>query len=63
VLRVVDFQAGTDVALEGPGLFRRPQISPSGSGVAVEVYPFIISGDPPDTAVSPNSDLYLYGQP
>ena len=64
VVHVVDLQSGADVALEGPGLFRRPQLSPSGAGLVVEVYPLIISGDnPPDTVVSRRSDLYLYGLP
>jgi hypothetical protein len=64
VLHVVDLDAGTDVALDGPGLFRRPQISPSGSGVVVEVDPLLFGiGDPPDTTVSRRGDLYLYGQP
>ena len=68
VLHLVDLAAATDVALDGPGLFRRPQISPSGSGVAVEVYPISISdpefpGDLPDTIVSKAGDLYLYAQP
>lgn len=63
-LHLVDLQSASDVTLGGPGLFRRPQISPSGSGVVVEVYPLIISGsNPPDTAVDRSGDLYLYGQP
>ena len=62
-LHVVDIQSGSDVALEGPGLFRRPQISPSGSGLVVEVYPVIISEDPPNTLVDRRGDLYLYGLP
>jgi hypothetical protein len=60
VLHVVDLEAGTDVALDGPGLFRRPQISPSGSSVVVEVYPLLIT---PDPIVSRSGDLFLYGQP
>ncbi len=65
VLHLVDFEAGTDVLLEGPGLFRRPQISPSGSALVVEVYPLIITGPPiaTDTTVSRNGDLYLFGVP
>jgi hypothetical protein len=63
-LHVVDLQGGTDAVLDGPGLFRRPQISPSGSSVVVEVYPLIITpGDEADTTVSRSGDLYLYGQP
>lgn len=60
-LHVVDLQTGGDVPLAGPGLFRRPQISPSGNGIVVEVYPLIVSGT--DTVVDRRSDLYLYGQP
>lgn len=64
VLHVVDIDSGSDMALAGPGLFRRPQVSPSGSAVVVEVYPLIITpGDPPDTLVSRRGDLYLYGLP
>jgi len=63
-VHVVDLQSGADVTLDGPGLFRRPQLSPSGAGLVVEVYPLILSGDnPPDTVVSRRSDLYLYGLP
>src|SRR5918992_1081406 len=43
VLHVVDLQSGTDVALDGPGLFRRPQISPSGSAIVAEGYPLIVT--------------------
>lgn len=64
VLHVVDLPSGTDTALEGPGLFRRPQVSPSGAAVVVEVYSLIIGpGDTPDTLVSRGGDLYLYGLP
>jgi hypothetical protein len=62
VLHIVELGAGTGVTLDGPGLFRRPRISPSGSGVVAEVYP-LIGGDPPPTTVSRNGDLYLYGLP
>lgn len=60
-LHVVDLQSGSDVVLDGPGLFRRPQISPSGTGLVVEVYPLVVSGS--NTQVSRRSDLYLYGLP
>lgn len=64
VLHVVDITSGTDVALDGPGLFRRPRISPAGSRLVVEVYPLIIvAGNPPATVVSRRGDLYLYGLP
>jgi hypothetical protein len=43
VLHVVDLQAGTDVTLDGPGLFRRPQISPSGSAIVAEGYSLIVT--------------------
>ena len=58
VLHVVDIQSGADVTLDGPGLFRRPQISPSGTGLVVEVYPLIVSEA--NTTVSRRGDLYLY---
>jgi hypothetical protein len=61
VLHIVDLPSGTDRILDGPGLFRRPQVSPSGSAVVVERYPLEIGfGDPPDTLVSRRGDLYLY---
>lgn len=70
ILHVVDLQTGSDVTLDGPGLFRRPQISPSGSAIVAEVYPLIITdllepGLPAeqDTIVSRRGDLYLYAQP
>jgi hypothetical protein len=68
VLHVVNLQDGTAVALEGPGLVRRPQLSPSGTAVIAELYPLIITtpvdGIPiPDTTVSRVGDLYLFGQP
>ncbi len=63
-LHVVDLLTGSDVTLDGPGLFRRPQISPSGNGLVVEVYPLVIvDGAPPVTFVSRRGDLYLYGLP
>jgi hypothetical protein len=71
VLHVVDLDASTDLTLDGPGLFRRPRVSPSGSAVVAEVYPLILTdlfdsvgtflGQ--DTTVSRRSDLYLFGQP
>ncbi|MGH7509159.1 MAG: TolB family protein [Gemmatimonadales bacterium] len=64
-LHVVDFESGTDVVLGGPGLFRRPQISPARSAIVAEEYPLIIQnvGGILDTTVSRRSDLYLFGQP
>ena len=62
--RAVVLRLGKLDKIAGPGLFRRPQISPSGSSLVVEVYPLIIiPGDQPDTTVSRSGDLYLYGQP
>jgi hypothetical protein len=70
VVHVVDLQSGTDVILDGPGLFRRPQISPSGSAIVAEGYPLILTDVPEDqggprsdTTVSRRSDLFLFGQP
>ncbi|MEO8090175.1 MAG: hypothetical protein ABI703_07760 [Gemmatimonadales bacterium] len=64
VLHVVDLSSGQDQVLDGPGLFRRPQVSPSGSALVVEMYPLEIGlGDPPDTLVSRRGDLFLYDLP
>ncbi|MDF3052335.1 MAG: hypothetical protein K0S19_440, partial [Geminicoccaceae bacterium] len=63
VLHVVDIASGSDVTVDGPGLFRRPQISPSGTALVVEVYPVIVSDDPPSAIVDRRGDLYLYGLP
>jgi hypothetical protein len=70
VVHVVDLQSGTDVALDGPGLFRRPQISPSGSAIVAEGYPLIFTdfvlpdeSVQTDTTVSRRGDLFLFGQP
>lgn len=66
-LHLVNLQDGSDMTLSGPGLFRRPQLSPAGSGIVAEVYPLIITLNPvdgtPDTSVSKNGDLFLLGQP
>ncbi len=70
VLHVVDLQAATDETLDGPGLFRRPQISPSGTAIVAEGYAvntvvvtdtFGVVRELP--VVSRNGDLYLFGQP
>jgi hypothetical protein len=63
ILHVVDLQGGADVAVEGPGLVRRPQLSPSGSQIVAEVYPLIIDPVTTDTLVSRSSDLYLFSPP
>jgi hypothetical protein len=62
-LHVVNLQDGSDVTLDGPGLFRRPQLSPSGDAIVAEVYPLIINPVTNDTTVSRSGDLYLFGQP
>jgi hypothetical protein len=63
MLHVVDLQNGIDMTVEGPGLVRRPQLSPSGSRIVVEVYPLIIDPVTIDTFVSRAGDLYLFSQP
>ncbi len=63
ILHVVDLESGSDVTVDGPGLFRRPQISPSGAALVVEVYPVIFSDDSPAAIVDRRGDLYLYGLP
>jgi hypothetical protein len=66
VLHVVNLQDGVDMTIDGPGLFRRPQLSPSGTGIVAEVYPLIITPLPSgavDTTVSRVGDLYTFGQP
>jgi hypothetical protein len=67
IVHVVDLQEGTDLALEGPGLFRRPRLSPSATGVVAEGYALLFTTDPEtsqvDTTVSELADLYLFGQP
>jgi hypothetical protein len=65
-LHVVNLEDGTDMTIDGPGLFRRPQLSPSGSSIVAEVYPLTITplGDgTADTTVSRVGDLYSFGQP
>jgi WD40 repeat protein len=65
-LHVVNLQDQSDMTIDGPGLFRRPQLSPSGNALVAEVYPLIIGNNPAlplDTTVSRSGDLYLFGQP
>jgi hypothetical protein len=66
-LHVVNLQDGSDMTVDGPGLFRRPQLSPSGAGIVAEVYPITITFNPvdgtTDTVVSRVGDLFLLGQP
>ncbi len=72
IIHVVDLASGSDVALDGPGLFRRPALSPGGDKVVAEGYPLIIVPviDPStgavigaDTTVGRSGDLYLFGTP
>lgn len=66
VLHVVDLATGGDVILDPAGLYRRPQISPTGSAVVAENYPLILTASTAggeDTTVSRRGDLYLFGQP
>jgi hypothetical protein len=71
VLHVLDLSSGADVALEGPGLFRRPALAPLGDRVVAEGYPLVITEleDPvthepiTDTTVARSGDLYLFQLP
>jgi hypothetical protein len=71
IVHVVDLSSAADLALDGPGLFRRPALSPEGGRVVAEGYPLIIElvFDPvtgeqvPDTTVARDADLYLFGAP
>ena len=72
IVHVVTLASGTDVALDGPGLFRRPVLSPDGTRVVAEGYPLSITEivDPVtgavlaiDTTVARVADLYLFGAP
>lgn len=72
IVHVVTLASGADVALDGPGLFRRPALSPDGTRLVAEGYPLIITEtrDPVtgaliavDTTVARAGDLYLFGAP
>jgi hypothetical protein len=71
VVHLVDLASGADTPLPGPGLFRRPVLSPTGDHIVAEEYPLIITHVPnpagegtlPDTTVSKSSDLYLFTLP
>jgi hypothetical protein len=71
IVHLVNLATGTDTPLPGPGLFRRPVLSPAGDRVVAEGYPLIITRVPnpsgegtlPDTTVSKSSDLYLFAVP
>jgi len=72
IVHVVTLASGADVALDGPGLFRRPALSPDGARLVAEGYPLIITEtrDPVtggllavDTTVARAGDLYLFGAP
>jgi hypothetical protein len=65
-LHVVDLSNGSDITIDGPGLFRRPQLSPDATQVVAEVYPLIITpllDGAADTTVGRNGDLYVVGRP
>jgi hypothetical protein len=62
-LHMVNLQDGTDISLDGPGLLRRPQLSPSGTAIIAEVYPLILDSVTNNTTVGRSGDLYLFGQP
>ena len=64
VIHVLTLGGDDDVVLDTPGrLYRRPAVSPDGTGVVAEGYPLIITGPPDntDTTVSKSADLYLFG--
>jgi hypothetical protein len=74
VVHVVDLQSGSDVALQDPadlGLYRRPQLSPSGSELVAERFPLVLLPIMDengvvigvDTLVVRIGDLYRFGQP
>jgi hypothetical protein len=65
-LHVVNLQDGSDMTIDGPGLIRRPQLSPAATGVVAEVFPLVVtpnSEGSTDTTVSRIGNLYLFGQP
>ena len=65
VLHVFDLEGTGSQSLDTPGrLYRRPALSPDGSRIVAEGFPFIIThidqvGD--DTIVSKSGDVYLFG--
>ncbi len=64
VLHVLDLEGDDETVLETPErLYRRPAVSPDGSGVAAEGFAIILPGlgAGPDTTVSRSGDLYLFG--
>lgn len=67
VVHVVDLASGGDVALDGPGLFRRPVLSPAGDHVVAEGYLEFAGINPvtgiADTMVARAGDLYLFSTP
>ena len=69
-VHVVDLTDGSDAILQGPAepmLFRRPQLSPTGTAVVAEGYPMVILAGPIegqlDTLVLKVGDLFLFGSP
>jgi hypothetical protein len=61
-LHVVNLQDGSDITVDG-GLFRRPQLSPSGTAIVAERFQLVVDPVADDTTVSRVGDLYLFGQP
>jgi hypothetical protein len=62
-LHVVNLADASDMVVAGPGLFRRPQLSPSGTAIVAEVYPLDVDPVSGNTIVGRSGDLYLFGQP
>jgi len=71
MVHVVELSSGTDVVLPGPGLFRRPALSPAGDRIVAEGYPVRTAQviDPATqqettvTTVGRAGDLYLFDTP
>jgi hypothetical protein len=70
IVHVLDVSSGSDIALEGPGLFRRPALAPAGDRVVAEGYALVIVDIPndagvtlQDTTVARDPDLYLFDAP
>ena len=64
ILHVIELDGSDDVVLDTPGrLYRRPALSPDGSGLVAEGFPLIITITDlsTDTTVSRSGDLYLFG--
>ncbi len=64
IVHVVDLDGDDEVVLDTPGrLYRRPAVSPNGTGIVAEGFPLVITGpaSDPDTTVGKSGDLYLFG--